>query len=163
MHLNSGINYVKLSEKAKSCMRVNAAVVCTAVALAATVAMLLFWDGGAVRNIIIAVCWVWAAAYIIAVPRVRYDRYRYCIDEEAIRVTEGFMWVSEQTVPIERLHKISRSQGPVARMFGLSTVKVTTAGGDVDIKFLTDDKADEISESLKKKINAIAVTERNRE
>ena len=96
-------------------------------------------------------------------PLVRYDRYRYCIDEEAIRVIEGFIWVSEQTVPIERLQKISRSQGPVARMFGLSTVKVTTAGGDVEIKFLTDDKADEISESLKKKINAIAVFERNRD
>lgn len=164
MYLNNDINYIKLNEKAKGCMRVNAAVVCITVALSATAAMILFWDGGGVlRNILIAACYIWAAAYITAVPLVRYDRYRYCIDEEAIRVIEGFIWVSEQTVPIERLQKISRSQGPVARMFGLSTVKVTTAGGDVEIKFLTNDKADEISESLKKKINAIAVFERNRD
>ena len=72
-------------------------------------------------------------------------------------------WGQEQIVPIERLHKIAKSQGPIARIFGLSTVEVTTAGGDVNIKFLTDEKADEISETLKKKINDMAVRERVRQ
>ncbi len=161
MDLNDGINYIKLDKKAKGCMRVNAAFIWIILASAATVSMFIFWDGGIVRNLVIAACWIWATVYVIAVPTVRYERYRYCIDNESIRVIEGFMWISEQVVPIERLHKISKTQGPVARMFGLSTVKVTTAGGDVDIKFLTDDKADEISEALKQKINAISVMERN--
>ena len=128
MDLNDGINYIKLDKKAKGCMRVNAAFIWIILASAATVSMVIFWDGGIVRNLVIAACWIWATVYVIAVPTVRYERYRYCIDNESIRVIEGFMWISEQVVPIERLHKISKTQGPVARMFGLSTVKVTTAG-----------------------------------
>ena len=76
--------------------------------------------------------------YIVIAPKVRYERYRYCIDNEAIRVREGLFWISESIVPIERLHKIQVSQGPIARMFNLSTVCVTTAGGDVNIKFLAE-------------------------
>ena len=59
------------------------------------------------------------------------------------------MWINEDIVPMERLHKIQVSQGPVARIFKLSTIKVTTAGGDVNIKFLKDDEAKQIAEALK--------------
>ena len=157
MRLNDDINYIKLEEKAESCMRLSAAVVMVIMAASVTAACLIFWNASLMRNLVLAGCWVLAAVYI------RYARYRYCIDEEAIRVIEGFIWVQEQIVPIERLHKIAKSQGPIARIFGLSTVEVTTAGGDVNIKFLTDEKADEISETLKKKINDMAVRERVRQ
>ena len=146
MRLNDNINYIKLEEKAERCMRLSAAVVMVIMAASVTAACLIFWNASPMRNLVRAGCWVLAAVYIIASPALRYARYRYCIDEEAIRVIEGFIWVQEQIVPIERLHKIAKSQGPIARIFGLSTVEVTTAGGDVNIKFLTDEKADEISE-----------------
>lgn len=45
-------------------------------------------------------------------------------------------------------------------MFNLSTVCVTTAGGDVNIKFLAEEIAEEIAETLKVKINTLAVTEK---
>ena len=63
---------------------------------------------------------------------------------------------------MERLHKIEVSQGPFDRMFGLSTVRVTTAGGDVNIKFLKDNIAEEIAEMLKSKINDIVIAEREK-
>ena len=40
------------------------------------------------RNLVLAGCWVLAAVYIIASPALRYARYRYCMNEEAIRVIE---------------------------------------------------------------------------
>ena len=160
MRLNEDINYVKLDKKAESCMRITAAVILIILPAIATVLCLILWENCLLRNLLLAGGWILAAIYIVAAPKMRYARYRYCIDEESIRVSEGFVWVREQVVPIERLHKIARSQGPIARMFGLSTVKVTTAGGDVNIKFLTDQRADEISETLKKKINDMAVRER---
>ena len=64
---------------------------------------------------------------------------------------------------MERLHKLQVSQGPVDRMFNLSSVKVTTAGGDGVIKFLADDEAALIAEHLKDKINQIAAEERRKQ
>lgn len=45
-------------------------------------------------------------------------------------------------------------------MFKLSAIQVTTAGGDVVIKMLGEEQTAEISEALKKKINDIAINER---
>lgn len=50
--------------------------------------------------------------------------------------------------------------GPLDRMFGLSKVIVTTAGGDVTIRFLENKKAEDIVETLKKRINSYAVKSR---
>ena len=153
-------DFVKLEENAKKCMRLSALIVwALLVAIAAAACLLIagprlwvFLALGALAAI--------AAVYIAVAPRLRYERYRYKIDDEAIRVREGFIFLTEQIVPIERLHKLSLSQGPVARKFGFSTITVTTAGGEASIKFLTEEKAAEIAESLKKKINEAASAER---
>lgn len=93
-------------------------------------------------------------------PPFRYRRYRYAIDEECIDIKEGYLWLEEHIVPIERLHQIAMAQGPIDRIFGLTKVIVTTAGGEVTIRFLEYEKAQLIAESLKKKINQIAQSER---
>lgn len=157
---NTETEYVKLENNAKSCMRISAAVIFAVILIPASVTVLLIFEAGVLGKIILGICWALAIAYVIGVPNVRYERYRYCIDEEAIRVRQGFLWITEQVVPIERLHKITVSQGPVDRIFKISKVCVTTAGGDVTIKFLKDEKAADIAETLKKKINDIAVMER---
>lgn len=95
-------------------------------------------------------------------PFVRYERYRYRFTEEEIDIKEGFIWINRNVVPIERLHKISMVSGPFDRMFGLSKVIVTTAGGDVVIRFMETKKAEEIVENLKKRINSYAVAQRER-
>jgi len=94
-------------------------------------------------------------------PYFRYHRYRYCINEECIDIQEGYLFVKRNIVPIERLHKLQTEQGPIDRMFQVAKVKVTTAGGDVTIRFLQKDKADAIAESLKDRINQIVVEQRN--
>ena len=45
-------------------------------------------------------------------------------------------------------------------MFKLAKVIVTTAGGDVTIRFLEDEKSEFIADALKKKINEIAIESR---
>ncbi len=161
-NIKVGIEYKKLEKSAKSCMRISAIIVLAIILIPATVVTIWLLEAGTIGLICLGASWILAVAYIIVAPNVRYERYRYAIDEEAIRVREGFLWISESTVPMERLHKIKTSQGPIARMFKLSTINVTTAGGDVDIKFLKDDEASEIAELLKKKINEIVIKERNK-
>ena len=149
-------NYIRAEKTAEKCMRISCTLWLVFIMAAATVIVLWPLKAPTFGIVILAVCWLLTLLYIIAAPHVRYERYRYCIDEEAIRVRSGLFWVSESIVPIERLHKLEVSQGPVDRRFGLANVQVTTAGGDVSIQFLTIEKAEEIAETLKKKINTLA-------
>lgn len=57
---------------------------------------------------------------------------------------------------------VFRNAYSVYSIFGLSKVIVTTAGGDINISFLEDDKADFIAESLKNKINEIFISQKSK-
>ncbi|MEE3393391.1 MAG: PH domain-containing protein [Lachnospiraceae bacterium] len=94
---------------------------------------------------------IWIKAF--AAPFVRYARLRYSFSEDEIRIREGFINVTETIIPIERLQQISMSSGPFDRMFGLTAVNVTTAGGETTIRFLEKERARKITEDLKLKIN----------
>lgn len=95
----------------------------------------------------------------ICSPPFRYRRYRYAIDQECIDVREGYLWSTEHIVPVERLHQVALQRGPIDWVFGLTKVMVVTAGGEVTIRFLEYEKAQDIAESLKQKINQIAIAE----
>ena len=90
----------------------------------------------------------------LASPYFRYHRYRYSINEECIDIKEGYLFVKRNIVPIERLHK------PIDQMFKVAKVVVTTAGGDVTIRFLEEEKAEQIAENLRGRINEIVVSQR---
>ena len=96
-------------------------------------------------------------------PYFRYHRYRYAINEECIDIEEGYLFVVRNIVPIERLHKLQTEQDPIDRIFNVAKVKVTTAGGDVTIRFLEKEKAEAIADSLKKRINQIVKEQRMEE
>lgn len=101
--------------------------------------------------------------YSLLTPRIRYERYRFLLDEEEFAVRKGLIVTKTEIVPIERLHKIEVSSGPIFRAFGLKEIKVTTAGGEINVSYLEDAVADKIAEHLKTRINIIAVEERNAE
>ncbi len=93
-------------------------------------------------------------------PYFRFHRYRYHIDEECIDIKEGYLWVKHHVVPIERLHKLQTEKGPIDQIFKVAKVKVTTAGGDVTIRFLDEEIAERIAESLKDRVNTIVIEQR---
>jgi membrane protein YdbS with pleckstrin-like domain len=152
------MNYEKLSKKAIGSMYA-ATLIGTSI-IVITLSVLLFIiipkDLIIVRYIVWGVIAMSIINFLIG-PPVRYNRYRYLINEECIDVKEGFIFIERQIVPIERLLNIEISKGPVNRLFGLAVVKVTTAGSMVPIKYLEDKKADFIVESLQKRINAVAL------
>lgn len=96
----------------------------------------------------------------LASPYFRYHRYRYSINEECIDTKEGYLFVKRNIVPIERLHKLQTLKGPIDQMFKVAKVVVTTAGGDVTIRFLEEEKAEQIAENLRGRINEIVVSQR---
>lgn len=149
--------YEKLNKKAIGCMLVNALIWAIILTVGAVFAY-QEWLQGKLLLLIIIVLFIWVVA--LSSPFVRYRRYKYRITDEDIDVCEGFLFVNRFIVPIERLHQLSLSTGPIDRIFGLSKVKVTTAGGEVVIRFLETKVAETIAESLKTKINEVAAEEK---
>ena len=96
-------------------------------------------------------------------PYFRFHRYGYAINEECIDIKEGYLFVERNIVPIQRLHKLEINRGPIDQMFGIAKVTVTTAGGDVTLRFLELEKAEAIAAHLRKRINQIAEEERKYE
>lgn len=154
------MNFKQLPKKALYCMYTTTAIT-TVIIIAIITAILHFFSlfSKPVIPVIFGIILALSLADCLISPFFRYRRYRYAIDEECIYVKEGFLWMTETIVPLERLHKISMSQGPMDRFFGLTKVVVTTAGGDATISFLAYESALSITDALKKKINAIALEE----
>lgn len=154
------MNGQKLGKNALKCMYVGA-VIEILITTAALLGLRWILKNGIMADIV-APDWVLAAvlglipvtaAVSLASPCIRYARYRYRLTEEELEVREGILVVTRELVPIERIHKIELSAGPIDRMFGLAKVTAVTAGGEVTARFLQNDEAEQIADALKKRIN----------
>ena len=158
------LKYEKLSKRALYCMY-TADVIAGAIALAVVGAVDYFWiftDNITVGKWISLILAVLILIDVFASPYFRYHRYRYSINEECIDIIEGYLFVKRNIVPIERIHKIQTKKGPVDQMFRVAKVIVTTGGGDVTISFLEDERAEQIADSLRRRINEIVSEQRQK-
>lgn len=158
------MNYKKLNKKAMTCMYVKTWIGSIIWIVVMVVSNILLKDE--IPSIISGVIYGFVVViilYSLIAPKIRYERYRFLLTEEEFAVRKGLIVTKTEIVPIERLHKIEVSSGPIFRAFGLKEIKVTTAGGEINVSYLEDAIADQIAEHLKKRINTIAVEERNAE
>lgn len=153
--------YKKLSRNALKSMYITSVIV-NAIIIAILIAVWrIFFSDKTWAAVVAIILTALLVLEVMITPYIRYRRYRYAIDEECIDIIEGMIFIERNIVPIERLHKIAVIRGPIDRALGLGKVSVTTAGGDVEIRFLEMEKADKIAESLKHRINQIAVETKN--
>ncbi len=88
------------------------------------------------------------SVYLVAGPAVFYRRYRYRLDEDKAEIRRGIIVISHTLVPIERIHQVQVSKGPINRMFGLANVIITTAGGVTTMEYLDEETAESIASTL---------------
>lgn len=93
-----------------------------------------------------------ALIYIIAAPPVYYARYRYQITEDKVDVRYGILVIRHILVPIERVHQVEVSRGPIDTILGLGDVTITTAGGEATINYLEIEEAEKIADRLNRLI-----------
>lgn len=156
------MTYEKLSKRALYCMYTAGAAAGTAV-LAVIGAVNYFWlfpDDIGTGKLISLILVILTVFDMLISPVFRFHRYRYSINEECIDIKEGYLFVKRDIVPIERLHKLETAKGPIDQIFKVAKVVVTTAGGDVTIRFLDEEKAEHIAESLRNRINEIVTAQR---
>ena len=157
------MNYEKLSKKAMGCMYVSTAIG-TLIVLIALGCLNYFWFMKEGWKLAMWISAGFAAVCLVHMgisPFFRFHRYGYDINDECIDIREGYLFVARHIVPIERLHKLEVNRGPIDQMFGVAKVTVTTAGGDVVLRFLELEKAEQIAQYLQNRINQYAVAERN--
>ena len=154
--------YENLSKRALYCMYV-AGFITGEVVLAVIGEVDYFWifpedlTAGKWISLVLAVLVLFDVAVS---PYFRYNRYRYSINDECIDIIEGYLFVKRNIVPIERLHKLQTKKGPIDQLFGVAKVIVTTGGGDVTLEFLEEERAEQIAETLRRRINEIAAGQR---
>ena len=55
-------------------------------------------------------------------------------------------------MPVNRIHQINVSRGPLDSAFGVAKVSVVTAGSTAVLRFLDEDKAQELALYLNEKV-----------
>jgi uncharacterized protein len=102
----------------------------------------------------IPVVWVGAAAWAImsiAHGRAYIRRFRALLLPDGLLVARGVWWRSEVFVPRARVQHTDVTQGPLARYFGMATLKVFTAGTQhslVDVPDLAHESAIVLRDTL---------------
>lgn len=68
-----------------------------------------------------------SVAYVAVVPQWRYAVHRWEVTGTAVYTQTGW-WARERRIaPMSRIQTVDHAEGAIARLFGLSTVTVTTA------------------------------------
>lgn len=97
-----------------------------------------------------AVVAVPALAVTLAMPQWRYRVHRWETTNEAVYTLAGWFWQEWRVAPMSRIQTVDTQRGPLQRLFGLSTVTVTTASaaGPLRIDGLDSERAAEVAEYL---------------
>ncbi|WP_339822434.1 PH domain-containing protein [uncultured Parasphingorhabdus sp.] len=113
----------------KNLIRVNM-IIRSLVLLAVAVAgeILLHMQLGTRPGMILVPVAIFVALQVVVLPHRIYRRWGYDMGDEQLRVLRGFLWRTDTIVPFNRIQHIDVAQGPLQRLFGLSTLIVHTAG-----------------------------------
>lgn len=98
----------------------------------------------------LAVTFVVAVVHVSVMPRWRYRIHRWEITDDAVFVRSGWLTQETRVAPIARLQTVDSRRGFLHRIYGLTTVTVTTASsaGALSIHALDDAVAREVVATL---------------
>lgn len=84
----------------------------------------------------------------VVIPNLRWQRWRYDVNEDAIDLHRGFIFKKRTVVPINRVQHVDTNQGPIYRKYGLSSVKISTAATTHEIPALGDETATDVRNKI---------------
>lgn len=125
------------------------------VSLVVGLAQVFWWflDDAPDRTLHYVVAGAWlviAIAYVLAMPRWRYRVHRWEATPHAIYTQTGWFNQERRIAPLSRVQTVDLKRGPIAQLFRLASVTVTTASaaGPLEIVGLDLDVARQLVESL---------------
>jgi uncharacterized protein len=120
------------------------------VVIGAVVASLLVsWSPSATAAFVIGV--IAAVVLAVALPYLRYRRWRYEIRERDLFLSRGSLFFVLTLIPFDRIQYVETHQGPLDLAFGLMQLVVYTAAGRAArIPGLAPEEAGSLREELSK-------------
>ncbi|MQA11174.1 MAG: PH domain-containing protein [Pseudonocardiaceae bacterium] len=96
-------------------------------------------------------------AVVLVEPRWSYAVSRWEVTDEAVYTRTGWFVRRWRVAPMSRIQRVDNARGPVQRLFGLSSVTVTTASsaGAISIDGLDHELARDLVEQLTRTTHAI--------
>lgn len=81
--------------------------------------------------------WLLIAAAVIAVMMlalgwVRWRAFTYAIGDAELVIADGVVNKTRRSIPLARIQDVAIDRTPLARLFGLATVRIETGGGKAD-------------------------------
>lgn len=131
----------KLDPRIKNVWRINDCIWIIIIALFCIVPFLfvalideedLAWANTVVLIEIVALV-VLLILFLGILPSIRYARWRYRVSDDYLDIRKGIIWRSHYVIPFIRVQNTDTKQGPIMRLFGLSSVTVATAAGEHEI------------------------------
>jgi membrane protein YdbS with pleckstrin-like domain len=89
-----------------------------------------------------------AVACALRLPGLRYRRWRWGLDEEALDLVHGVWPVVRTIVPLTRIQHVSVQRTGWSDLFGLVSLRVSTAAGTTTIPALTRPQGDELRDRI---------------
>lgn len=83
---------------------------------------------------------------------LRYRAWGFAVEDDALYLDRGVLTKVQTSVPFVRVQHVDTERGPIARMLGIASVVVYTAGSrsaDVAIPGLSPDRATKLRERLR--------------
>lgn len=108
-------------------------------------------------KILVASLWLFWFMLSLLLVKKNYDIAGYAIRQHDIVHRKGVVFRNLTTIPFNRIQHCEISEGPVEKLFELSTLKVFTAGGatsDLAIGGIRKEEAQLIKEFITRKIGA---------
>ncbi|WP_210648971.1 PH domain-containing protein [Nocardioides sp. SYSU D00065] len=114
--------------------------------VAALVAWLLIPGVPSWVGLIVALAAALAVAHVVLMPRIRFRVHRWEVTDTAVHTREGWIGRQSRIAPLSRVQTVDSRQGALMRLFGLSSITVTTASaaGPITVDCLDQDTARDV-------------------
>ena len=136
----------QVSPRAVAYWTVSALVGDALLVVVALVAWLVVPDAPGWVGLIVLLLTVIAVAHVALMPRIRFRVHRWEVSDTAVHTREGWIGRQSRIAPISRVQTVDSRQGALMRVFGLSSITVTTASaaGPITVDCLDAETAREV-------------------
>ncbi len=146
----------QVSPRAIAYWQVGALVGLVVLVIAALVCWFLFphpWWAFAIA----AVLFGWVLVDLLIVPKLRYRIHRWEVTPTAVFTRSGWLMREQRIAPLNRVQTVDSHQGPLMRLFNLSSITVTTASaaGPITIDCLDHELAQRLVAELTERTAAV--------
>jgi len=138
------------SRRAPLVWAIGAAIPWAVLAVAQVVWLVLDARLGWLHAVAAALTVIGVVTFVVVAPVWRYRVHRWEVGAQAVYTRSGWLVQERRIAPISRVQTVDTHRGPLARLFGLADVTVTTASsaGAVRIVALDSEVADRIAAQL---------------